>query len=54
MAQGLSNIGIGHQLHLSPKTVESHIRSILMKLDIPMAADENRRVVPVLKYLEAT
>src|SRR5262249_13889221 len=34
MAEGLSNQAISHQLFLSEKTVESHIASIFMKLDL--------------------
>lgn len=53
MAEGLSNSGIGRKLFLSPKTIESHVRSILLKLDLAPDEDENRRVLAVLKYLRA-
>ena len=51
IAEGRSNQGICHALWLSPKTVESHIRSVLSKLDIPAAAQDNRRVLAVLAHL---
>ncbi|KPM50683.1 DNA-binding response regulator [Frankia sp. CcI49] len=53
MAQGLSNSGISQQVHLSPKTVESHIASIFTKLGLRMEPTENRRVLAVLAWLEA-
>jgi DNA-binding NarL/FixJ family response regulator len=53
MAEGRSNIGIGQQLYLSPKTVEAHIASIFAKLDMPVEGDTNRRVRAVLHWLNA-
>jgi DNA-binding NarL/FixJ family response regulator len=53
MAEGKSNVGIGQELYLSQKTVEAHIGSIFMKLDIPAAGDVNRRVQAVLYWLSA-
>jgi serine/threonine-protein kinase PknK len=52
VAEGRSNAGIAHQLFVSDGTVEKHIRSILMKLDITEAPDDHRRVLAVLAYLE--
>jgi DNA-binding NarL/FixJ family response regulator len=51
IAEGRSNQGICRTLWLSPKTVESHIRSIFAKLDIEAAAHDNRRVLAVLAHL---
>jgi DNA-binding CsgD family transcriptional regulator len=34
VGQGLTNIVVGRQLHLSPHTVDSHLRKIFMKLDL--------------------
>jgi DNA-binding NarL/FixJ family response regulator len=53
MAQGRSNSAIGDRLHLSPKTVEAHVRSIFMKLQLEPAEDDHRRVLAVLAYLRA-
>lgn len=51
MAEGRSNRAITQRLVLTPKTVESHVRSILTKLDLPLVTDDNRRVLAVLAYL---
>jgi DNA-binding NarL/FixJ family response regulator len=51
MAEGHSNDGICRRLFLSPKTVETHVRHILLKLDIGETADYHRRVLAVLAYL---
>lgn len=53
MAQGKSNLGIADALVLSPKTIESHVAAILMKLGIEGARDEHRRVLAVLTALRA-
>jgi DNA-binding NarL/FixJ family response regulator len=53
MAQGRSNQGICDELWLSPKTVETHIRSLFGKLDLRDAREANRRVLAVLAYLAA-
>jgi len=52
MAEGRSNQGICRTLWLSPKTVETHIRSAFAKLGIKEAPQDNRRVLAVLTYLE--
>ena len=51
MAEGHSNDGICRQLFLSPKTVETHVRHILLKLGIGETPDYHRRVLAVLAYL---
>jgi DNA-binding NarL/FixJ family response regulator len=51
MAEGHSNEGIRKRLVLSPKTVETHVRHILLKLEIGDAPDHHRRVLAVLAYL---
>jgi serine/threonine-protein kinase len=51
MAEGHSNEGICHRLFLSPKTVETHVRHILLKLGIGETSEYHRRVLAVLAYL---
>jgi DNA-binding NarL/FixJ family response regulator len=51
MAEGRSNHAIATQLHMSAKTVETHIGSLLAKLDLPPAPEDHRRVLAVLTYL---
>jgi DNA-binding NarL/FixJ family response regulator len=53
MAEGRSNPAICKQLFLSPKTIESHIRSIFLKLDLPPSGDDSRRVLAVLTWLRS-
>ena len=53
MAEGLSNHGICERLVLSPKTIETHVNSIFMKLNLPPAADDHRRVLAVLAFLRS-
>lgn len=53
MAEGRSNAGIAEELVLSHGAVEKHISNILTKLDLPTSAGDNRRVLAVLRYLEA-
>ena len=54
MATGASNRAIAESLVVSAKTVETHVSSILTKLDLPEMGDGNRRVQAVLRFLEAT
>jgi DNA-binding NarL/FixJ family response regulator len=53
MAEGLSNAGIGRRLWVTEGTVEKHVRSILMKLQVPETDDDHRRVRAVITFLEA-
>jgi DNA-binding NarL/FixJ family response regulator/class 3 adenylate cyclase len=53
MAQGLSNQAISAALFLSAKTVETHIRSIFNKFDLPEETEGNRRVQAVVRWLDA-
>ena len=52
MAQGRSNSGIAHQLFVAEATVEKHVRSLLMKLNLPETSDDHRRVLAVLTFLD--
>jgi DNA-binding NarL/FixJ family response regulator len=51
MAEGLTNVGIARRLWLTGRTVETHIGSILAKLDLTTNEEEHRRVLAVLRYL---
>ena len=53
MAQGRSNRAICERLHLSPKTVETHVGAIFAKLGLLPAADDHRRVLAVITYLRS-
>jgi DNA-binding NarL/FixJ family response regulator len=53
MAEGASNAGIAGQIFVSEGTVEKHVRSILAKLDLTDSAADHRRVLAVLRFLEA-
>jgi DNA-binding NarL/FixJ family response regulator len=52
LAQGLTDRGIGENLWLTPKTVETHVRHILAKLNLPTGAHHNRRVLAAVAYVE--
>ena len=52
MAEGRSNAGIARQIWVTEGTVEKHVRSILMKLDLSETSDDHRRVLAVLTFLE--
>ena len=54
MAEGLTNGAIAERLVLTERTVESHVRSVLMKLDLPAGDGAHRRVLAVVTYLRAT
>jgi DNA-binding NarL/FixJ family response regulator len=53
VAEGHSNAAIGARLFLSQKTIDTHVHSILRKLDLAASPDQNRRVLAVLAYLGA-
>jgi DNA-binding NarL/FixJ family response regulator len=54
MAEGLTNSGIAKRLYLSDRTVEAHVRHVLLKLELPEGDDAHRRVLAVLAHLRAT
>ncbi|OMI38214.1 response regulator transcription factor [Streptomyces sparsogenes] len=51
MAQGRSNAGIAEGLVISESAVAKHINSIFVKLDLPVADGDHRRVLAVLRFL---
>ncbi len=51
MAEGLTNTAIARRLVLSERTVEGHVRSVLLKLRLPDDADSHRRVLAVVALL---
>src|SRR5580692_6239670 len=53
MAEGASNAGIARQIYVTEGTVEKHVRSILTKLNLPESDTDHRRVLAVLRFLEA-
>jgi DNA-binding NarL/FixJ family response regulator len=53
MAEGRSNAGIAHRLWVTEGTVEKHVHSILLKLRLPETGDDHRRVLAVVRYLDA-
>ena len=53
MAEGLSNAGIAEALVVSERAVEKHIANVFTKLDLPPTESGNRRVLAVLRYLQA-
>ena len=52
MAEGRSNAAIAGRLFVSEKAVGKHTNSIFTKLDLPLAPDDNRRVLAVLAWLQ--
>jgi DNA-binding NarL/FixJ family response regulator len=53
MAEGRSNNAIAEQLVVTERAVEKHVTSIFGKLGLTPAAEDHRRVLAVLRYLEA-
>jgi DNA-binding NarL/FixJ family response regulator len=54
IAEGRSNVGIAHELVVTVAAVERHVTSIFGKLGLHHSAEEHRRVLAVLKYLQAS
>jgi DNA-binding NarL/FixJ family response regulator len=53
MAEGRSNHAIAEQLVVTERAVEKHVTSIFAKLHLTPAAEDHRRVLAVLAYLQS-
>jgi DNA-binding NarL/FixJ family response regulator len=53
MAEGRSNAGVARRLWVTEGTVEKHVRSIMAKLDLPETAEDHRRVLAALAFLDS-
>jgi DNA-binding NarL/FixJ family response regulator len=51
MAEGRSNAAIASALFVTEKAVGKHTNNIFTKLDLPVAPDDNRRVLAVIAWL---
>ena len=54
MATGKTNAAIGKSLFVSERAVEKHINALFSKLGVSEEPNVNRRVLAVLRFLEAT
>jgi DNA-binding NarL/FixJ family response regulator/class 3 adenylate cyclase len=53
MAEGRTNQAISQKLFISPRAVEKHVTNIFTKLRLPAAAEDHRRVLAVLRFLDS-
>jgi DNA-binding NarL/FixJ family response regulator len=53
MAEGRSNKAIADRLTVTEHTVEKHVKNIFATLCLPPSADDHRRVLAVVTYLNA-
>jgi DNA-binding NarL/FixJ family response regulator len=53
MAEGRSNRAIGERLFITEHTVEKHVKSIFGTLRLPASPDDHRRVLAVVRFLDA-
>jgi DNA-binding NarL/FixJ family response regulator len=53
MAEGRSNQAIAEKMVVTPRAVEKHVTSIFTKLGLPASAEDHRRVLAVVTYLNA-
>ncbi len=53
MAEGHTNLAIAERLHISQSSVEKHVNSIFDKLELDSSPGYSRRVLAILRFLEA-
>jgi DNA-binding NarL/FixJ family response regulator len=53
MAEGRTNRAIAEELVITEHTVEKHVTNVMGKLQIPASADDHRRVLAVLTFLDS-
>jgi DNA-binding NarL/FixJ family response regulator len=53
VAEGLSNRAIAARLFITERTVEQHVKQILLKLRLEVNPESHRRVLAVLAYLQS-
>ncbi|GAA2703758.1 MULTISPECIES: response regulator transcription factor [Actinoplanes] len=53
IAEGRSNAAIAGRMFITEKVVSKYINNIFTKLGMPPSEDDNRRVLAVLKFLDA-
>ena len=53
IAEGRSNVGIAQELVVTVAAIERHVTSIFDKLGLHASPEDHRRVLAVLKYLQA-
>jgi DNA-binding NarL/FixJ family response regulator len=54
MAEGRSNAAVAQRLFVTERAVEKHVTSIFQKLRLPATEEDHRRVLAVLRYLNAS
>ena len=54
MAEGRSNHAIAERLFVTDHTVEKHVKNIFGTLCLPVSADDHRRVLAVVTYLNSS
>jgi DNA-binding NarL/FixJ family response regulator len=53
MAEGRTNYAMADALVVGERAIEKHVTSIFSKLDLPLAAEDHRRVLAVLVFLRS-